>query len=129
MNLECSHIMLTVSDIKSARNFYIDQLEMPIVEEYPSMFAFRAGNVRFTVVGGGTKQSADSEFPDPPATIMFRTEDIDATVASLKSRGVEFLGDIEEAPGFMRHIALRDPDNYYLYIAQYVRDPLVAEQT
>ena len=55
MNLECSHIMLNVSNLKLARTFYIDQLEMPLIEEYSAMFAFHAGNVRFTVVGGGSQ--------------------------------------------------------------------------
>lgn len=127
MQLECSHIMLNVSDLKRARTFYIDQLGMSVIEEYPTMFAYCAGHVRFTVVGGGTQQDPDSDVADPPATIMFRTTDIDASVLELKAKGVKFLGDIEEAPGFMRHIALLDPDNNVVYIAQYFRDPLVAE--
>jgi predicted enzyme related to lactoylglutathione lyase len=119
--------MLNVSEIKLARTFYIDQLEMPVIEEYPTMFAFRAGQVRFTVVGGGTHRDPDMDGPDPPATIMFRSTDIESDVVELRTRGVKFLGDIEEAPGFMRHIALLDPDNNYVYIAQYFRDPLLAE--
>lgn len=126
MSLECSHIMLNVSDIKRARSFYIEQLAMPIIEEYPTMFAFRAGSVRFTVVGGGTQQDPDEDVSDPPSTVMFRTADIDNTVTDLKAKGVKFLGEVEDAPGFMRHIALLDPDNNVIYIAQYLRDPLVA---
>src|SRR5580692_8347614 len=103
MKLECSHIMLNTSDVKAARHFYIEQLGLPVIEEYPTMFAFRAGNVRFTVVGGGTQQDPDEDVPDPPSTVMFRTADIDGTVSDLKSKGVKFLGEVEEAPGFMRH--------------------------
>ena len=123
MNLECSQVMLNTSDVKRAREFYIDLLGFPVIEEYPTMFAFRAGSVRFTVVGGGTALPAEPE-DNPPSTVMFRTTDIEATVSELRSKGVNLLGDIEDAPGFMRHVALLDPDNNVLYIAQYLRDPL-----
>jgi predicted enzyme related to lactoylglutathione lyase len=115
--------MLGVSDLAAARNFYIGQLELPLLEEHPAMFAFRAGGVRFSVTGGGLRQPDDSEAM-PPATILLGTPNIEETVERLQGKGVTFLGEIVEAPGFMKHIAVLDPDNNVLYIGEYLRDPL-----
>jgi predicted enzyme related to lactoylglutathione lyase len=122
--LSCRHLMLAVSDVTKARAFYIDALGLEVVEEHPSMFAVRCGSVRFTVVGGGTPQPDDADV-NPPITLMLATDDIEATVSHLRARGVKFLGEISEAPGFMRHIALTDPDNNVIYLAQYERDPIL----
>ena len=92
-----------------------------IIEEHPKSFAFRAGPVRYTVTPGGTLLGDT----DPSnASIIFKTLDIEKTVGNLKDRGVEFSGEINEAPGFMKFISLADPDNNQLMLAQYTRDPL-----
>ena len=123
MELACAQLLLSVSDIDKSREFYIGKLQMPVVEDHPKMFAFRAGDVRFSVFGGGKRHTSE-EASAAHLKVMFRTEDLDATVARLKERGVVFAGEIEEAPGFMRHIELVDPDNNFIFLAQYVRDPL-----
>lgn len=123
MSLECSHIMMNASDLAESRAFYVETLGFPVVEEYPQMFAFRAGAVRFTVVSGGYRLDPEPE-REPNTTLMFRSSDLEATVSELKGKGVAFLGEIHEAPGFMKHVALLDPDNNLLYLAEYYRDPL-----
>jgi hypothetical protein len=79
--------------------------------------------VRYTVTPGG---KALSDQDPANASIIFRTEDIEASVRALKSRGIEFSSDILEAPGFMRFISLSDPDNNPILLGQYSRDPLEA---
>jgi catechol 2,3-dioxygenase-like lactoylglutathione lyase family enzyme len=123
MNLECSHIMIASSDLARSRAFYADALELPVIEDHPAMFAVAAGSVRFTVTGGGHMLDDEPDM-DPNTTLLLRTSDLEATVAELSAKGVTFLGEIQEAPGFMKHIALLDPDNNLLYIGQYLRDPL-----
>ncbi|MEO5931091.1 MAG: VOC family protein [Candidatus Kapaibacterium sp.] len=123
MDLECGHVMLNVSDLSASREFYCEKLEFEVIEDHQGMFAFRSGSVRFSVMGGGTRLDLESE-TGPNTTVMYRTADIEQTVSNLRAKGVEFLEDIQEAPGFMKHIALADPDNNLLFIAQYFRDPL-----
>jgi catechol 2,3-dioxygenase-like lactoylglutathione lyase family enzyme len=123
--LECRHLMINVSDLAEARRFYVDMLSLPLLEEHPTMFALRAGQVRFSVVGGGRKLPSDTDEVEP-VTLMLATENIEQTVADLREKGAEFLGEIVEAPGFMKHIALADPDNNLIYIGEYLRDPLAA---
>lgn len=124
--LECRHVMLAVSDIAEAREFYIVKLDLPLLEEHPKMFAFRAGGLRFSVMPGGRKLPDDTE-DTAPATILLSTDDIDTAVKDLTERGVRFIGEIEEAPGFMRHAPFVDPDNNLLYLCEYFRDPVTAD--
>lgn len=123
MKLACSQVLLDVTDLGRAREFYVTKLELPVVEDHPRMFAFRAGDVRFSVFGGAHAQDRE-EASAARMKIMFRCDDIEAAVQRLRERGVEPAGPIEEAPGFMRHVELRDPDNNLIYLAQYLRDPL-----
>jgi predicted enzyme related to lactoylglutathione lyase len=123
--IECSHVLLAVSDIAEARAFYIDQLGLEILEESPRSFSFRIGAIRCSVMPGGTKVADDVEAP-APVTLMLRTGDLDASIAELAGRGVQFIGPATEAPGFMRHAPFIDQDNNLLYLCEYVRDPLVA---
>jgi catechol 2,3-dioxygenase-like lactoylglutathione lyase family enzyme len=122
---ECHHVMLAVSDVAEAREFYIDKLGLPLVEEHPRMFAFRAGALRCSVMPGGRRLPDDTE-ETAPATLLLSTDDLDAAMQQLTSKGVQFVGGIEVAPGFMRHAPFVDPDNNLLYLCQYDRDPLAA---
>ena len=124
MNLECSHILLATSNLDAAREFYIDTLGFPLIEEHERSFAFRAGAVRFSVMPGGQIVDSDARF-GPNTTVMLRTDNLDAAIAELQARGVVFLEDVQEAPGFMSHIAFADPDNNLLFLAEYQRDPLL----
>jgi catechol 2,3-dioxygenase-like lactoylglutathione lyase family enzyme len=115
--------MIASSNLQRSREFYVDTLGFPLVQDHPAMFAFRAGSVRFSVMGGGHRLEDEPEI-EPNMTAILRTGDLDGTVQRLRDKGVSFLGDVQEAPGFMKHIALLDPDNNLLYIGEYFRDPL-----
>ncbi len=124
MELGCSQIVLNVSDLGQSYDFYIRKLGFPVIEEDEArMFAFRAGGVRYSVFGGG--RALDVERDPANVNLMFRTDNIDQTVAELKEKGVSFFGGVESG-SFMRQVAFADPDNNLLYLAQYGRDPLRA---
>ena len=123
MSFDCSQILVRVSDLALAREFYVEKLGLGVIEEYPKMFAVRAGSVRFSVFGGGTPRNVFDN--DPPASIMLRTNDLDSSMAELNAKGVKFEGEVQTAPGFMRYVGLLDPDGNELHLAQYVGDPLV----
>ena len=119
MNLELAHIVLNVADVSRSKEFYAEKLGLELIEEHPKSFAVRAGHVRITVSPGGEDSDADSG-----VTVIFRVDDIDDAVSSLKEKGVRFSGEVLEAPGFMRFVSFEDPDGNQLMLGQYARDPL-----
>ncbi len=125
MNLEIQHIEVHVSSLDKAREFYVDKLGLEVIEETPALnlFSVKAGGVRISIFGGYEPNT--NPFEKKASThIIFRTENIEQTIEELKKRGVEFKGEIFEAPGFIRDIATTDPDGNIIEIAQYLRDPL-----
>jgi predicted enzyme related to lactoylglutathione lyase len=123
MNLECCHVLISVSDLDLAREFYEKKLALPVIEDHPRMFAVRAGGVRFSILGGGDRREDDNPVGQA-TTIMLRTDNLEKAMAELSDRGVDFEDEINEAPGFMRYVSLSDPDGNELYLAQYISDPL-----
>ncbi len=123
MSLGCSHIVFNVSDLRQSRDFYLGKLGMEPLQDGEGMFAFRAGEVRVSVFGGGKRL----EEKDPVNMVLvLKTEagNLDPLVKSLKAKGVEFDGEVQDAPGFMRFIPLHDPDNNPLMLGEYAADPL-----
>ena len=125
MTLEIQHIEVHVSSIDEAKIFYVDKLGLKLIEAMPSLnlFSVKAGAVRISVFGGyePKPEGADKR---AGTHMIFRTDNIEETIEALKAKGVEFDGDLYEAPGFIRGIATRDPDGNVIEIAQYLRDPL-----
>jgi hypothetical protein len=72
----------------------------------------------------GGRKLADEEDADSNVSVIFATENIEQTIAELKSKDVKFLGEVVEAPGFMKFIQFLDMDNNRHYLAEYLRDPL-----
>ncbi len=115
------HIELHVADLGAARQFYVGQLGLTVLQETPpiSLLAVRTGSIRLSIFGDrqGTRQAA-------PVHIVFGTSDLDRQIATLKARGIQCDGPVVEAPGFCRFVQIRDPDGNLIEIAQYLRDPL-----
>lgn len=125
MHLEIQHIEIHVSSMEMARAFYIDQLGLELLEETPAinLMSLKAGAVRISIFGG--YEAIANPIEQKAGThIIFRTDNIELTYAELKSRGVEFKGEIFEAPGFLMGATTFDPDGNMIEIAQYLRDPL-----
>jgi len=125
MNLEIQHVEVHVSSLEKAREFYVAKLGLEVIEETPALnlFSVKAGGVRISIFAGYEPNA--NPFEKKASThIIFKTDDIEKTMKELKKRGVEFKGEIFEAPGFIRDIATTDPDGNVIEIAQYLRDPL-----
>lgn len=125
MNLEIQHIEVHVSSLEKARDFYVRQLGLKVIEETPALnlFSVRAGSVRISIFAGYETQTEKRE-KQTGTHIIFRTQDISKTIAELKERGVVFKGEIFEAPGFIKGITTEDPDGNIIEVAEYLRDPL-----
>lgn len=125
MNLEIQHVEVHVASLEKAREFYVNKLGLEVIEETPALnlFSVRAGGVCISIFGGYEPNA--SPFEKKASTYMiFRTDNIEQTMEGLKKRGIEFKGEIFEAPGFIRDISTTDPGGNVIEIAQYLRDPL-----
>ena len=102
---EIMQIALTVNDVAQAKQFYGDVLGMPFLFDAGNMAFFQCGGVRVLIGGGEAKANG--------TLVYFRVQDLQATHASLRERGVEFT----EEP----HMVARMPD-HDLWLA-FIRDP------
>ena len=70
----------------------------------------------------GVHPTEGGEPPSGTAAISFYCDDLEATVAELKGRGVEFVQDIEDhGYGFVTHFRAPGGFNVQLYQAKYVK--------
>jgi methylmalonyl-CoA/ethylmalonyl-CoA epimerase len=77
-------ILVPVTDIDRATDFYRDQLGIRFLFSYPGIAFFDADGVRLYLA---TPEQPDF---DGRATLYFKVADIGAAVAALEGRGVEF---------------------------------------
>lgn len=129
MDLEVQHVEIHVSSIEAARMFYVGMLGLELLDDLPrlDMFAVRAGAVRLSIFGGyhrvpGADRACGTH-------LIFRVPGLTAAMSELADRGVIFTGDIVEADGFMRDIAMQDPDGNVIELAEYQREPLLSGPT
>jgi catechol 2,3-dioxygenase-like lactoylglutathione lyase family enzyme len=84
-------VALTCRDLDRARIFYRDTLGLPLMFEAGTMLFFQLDGVRLMV---GLAEKADK--PIAGGTYLyFDAPDLPALAASLQSKGVEFIGNME----------------------------------
>ncbi|WP_433781342.1 VOC family protein [Actinomycetospora sp. CA-101289] len=97
---------LPAQDLDRARAFYRDQLGLEPVEE-------RTGGLRYCCAEGEFHVFRSSGAPSGTATQMgFEVDDLDATVAELRRRGVVF-ETVESRPGFRAAGGVVEVDDNY----------------
>ena len=101
MKLEIQHIEVHVSSMIAAKEFYIDKLGLELIDENPAinLCSVKAGGVRISIFAG-YEPKVNNNNNTAGTHIIFRTDDIDSTLAKLQEKGVIFHGPIFEAPGF-----------------------------
>jgi catechol 2,3-dioxygenase-like lactoylglutathione lyase family enzyme len=119
--------MIAVADVARAKSFYRDTLGFSVGEERPTGIRFECGRGTFLIV-----------YPSPSAgtarsTVAgFQVDDLEATMADLRSRGVEFEnydspglktkdGVAELGPLRVRVSWFKDPEGNILSIVERVR--------
>ena len=100
-------ILVPVSDVDRATEFYEQVLGLPLLFRYPGNAFFDAAGVRL-YLAKPTEPGYDGA-----ATLYFRVDDVTATFTLLESRGAT----VRERPEVVHH----DPD-YDLWLA-FVADP------
>jgi len=96
---------LPASDLGRARRFYSERLGLEPVEERPGGIRYQCGGCSFALF-----QSAGSA-SGTHTQMALEVEDIEATVAALRARGVVF--EEYDAPGLKTRNGIADIDGNY----------------
>jgi catechol 2,3-dioxygenase-like lactoylglutathione lyase family enzyme len=100
---------VAVGDLDQARQFYGQQVGLPLLDETPFSLRFRCG--------AGTQLAVRRGAPNVGQTVAhFEVDDIETAIAELQSRGVPF--DDYETPKTVNFIAQLGPAR-----AAWFRDP------
>jgi predicted enzyme related to lactoylglutathione lyase len=105
-------------DLNNLLPFYRDTLGLKPTMETPDFVVF-GDEQKAAVFGLGTHSEVKGKNNDPARHMVgFMTDDIEAEVAGLKSKGVEFVSDPENFDQ-VRVATLKDPEGNYVQILQF----------
>jgi catechol 2,3-dioxygenase-like lactoylglutathione lyase family enzyme len=96
---------LPAQDLDRARAYYADRLGLEPVDERPGGLLYRVGSGEFALFLSSGRSSGDH------TQMGFEVEDIEATVAELRSRGVVF--EDYDTPGLRTRDGLVDIEGNY----------------
>ena len=107
MRLDTCHFGIHVHSLDEARAFYVDKLGFEILRDVPEikLLAVRAGNIRLSMIADVSKVEA-AACARVGGSIIFRTDDLDDTIATLTGLGIDVPAPTE-ASGLhaLRHAA------------------------
>ncbi len=113
-----------VSALEPALDFYVGVLGLELLERGDSFFAARAGDVRLSFFAG-FEQAPGERARQTGVTLILATPDVEDAFRTVRARGVEPLGGIAEAGGFLRFFSVLDPDGTLVSIAQYLEQEIL----
>jgi catechol 2,3-dioxygenase-like lactoylglutathione lyase family enzyme len=116
-------ITLFVEDLATAKQFYLDVFELPVMFEDDNSVVFNFGNTIINLLDATEAPSlidpAAVASPEAGARQQFTIEvdDVDATCAQLTQRGVELLNGPMDRPWGIRTASFKDPGGHIWEIA------------
>jgi len=116
-----SYLMVFVSDMDRSVAFYRDLLGLPLRFQSPEWTEFATEGTTLALHGGGGEPVERSK---SAGTVEFgwHVEDLDATCAALKARGVRFVIEpTDRGEEGIRLAAFLDPDGCAISLAQSTR--------
>lgn len=111
-NVRC--ITLSVSDLKTAVDFYEKTLGLNKKYEYPSYAGFQCGGMEIGLRSGRKEKEHIEDAP----SIEFFVDNVDAVYEALKKKGVNFVKEPHDEPWGGREASFLDLDGNLLEIVQ-----------
>lgn len=110
---------ISTADIKKAKTFFTEKLGLQITTD-----SAEYGWLELQGKNGGMALGVGTSTPECPiqagqnAVMTFDVDDIVETKKELESKGVKFLGDIQEVPGHVKLATFTDEDANVFQLAQ-----------
>jgi lactoylglutathione lyase len=119
-------IMVSVSDMKPAIEFYRDRLGIPLKFESPGWSEFSTGETKLALHGGNAPNTPHSAHKDEhndhragTCGFGFHVDDVEKTYADLRERGVKFvLPPTERTKERIKLAVCVDPDGLEISFVQ-----------
>ena len=117
-------ITLFVEDVPTTKQFYREVFGLPVVFEDDDSAVFRFGAMLVNLLRAGAAGELVEPVPvgDADAGVRFQltleVDDVDATCADLRARGVELLNGPIDRPWGVRTATFRDPAGHVWEIAK-----------
>jgi len=103
-----THAIIYANDADRARAFFRDVLELPNVDAHGGWLIFKLPPAELGIHPAGTSGDPVAEEPGGLHELYLMCDDVEATVAALAAKGVEFTAPIEDQ-GFGLLTRLRVP--------------------
>lgn len=107
-------VLLYVKDFERMRDFYRDQVGLPIAFEAPGVAAFDTGPCSLELMARPELDNPRTGWERNVVLISFHVDDIEAAAAQLRDRGVEMASEIRYVVGVenpqWRLAQFRDPE-------------------
>ena len=118
MSLHLCRMVLLVRDFDRAVEFYRDTLGLAPQAVHPGWAVFATGEALLCLRGPWEGMAyAPEDFGRSPDELLFRVDDLAATVAALEQKGVRVGAPHEPGPG-IRVAELQDPDGRRIALEQ-----------
>lgn len=112
-----AEIRYIVEDVDAAVLFYQDHLGFELMQQFGSAMAIvERGDLAVVLAGpaaSARKPMPDGARPEPGgwARIVLKVDDLDATVADMRAKGVQFRNEILRGPGGKQVLCLAPSGN------------------
>jgi catechol 2,3-dioxygenase-like lactoylglutathione lyase family enzyme len=123
MDLKLQHVVIRTTDIKTAKDFYVNKLGLVMLEEAENFFAAIAGGVRLSFFGGYERQEI-TEDAKTGVSLILRTKSLDEATKTARDKGIPVNGDVIDISGFHKFLEIEDPDGNILFLAEYEKEPV-----
>lgn len=110
---------ISASDVKKAKEFFTDKLGLTLTSDAPEFgwFELQAKEGDF-ILGVGQDSQESPVRAGQNAVVTLSVDNIEETKKDLESKGVKFLGGIEEVPGHVKLALFADEDGNLFHLAQ-----------
>ncbi len=121
MQLKLVEVQSFVSNLSVAKEFYGDILGFKVKQEGQNWIIFDLNGMEFVIQSGAMPTNMVTDYGKQCATMLvLHSDNIRETVRLLKSKGVEFFGEIVEVPQG-KFIGIKDPDGNVIELVEQCR--------